>query len=58
VKRWRYKILAGGLLLHLGIEYAMNIALFEWVMIALYITFLDPADVEKFLKFAGFSKRD
>jgi hypothetical protein len=33
--------------LHLSIEYSMNIALFQWVAMAGYITFIDPADLTR-----------
>jgi hypothetical protein len=48
IKRWRYPILGLGILFHMSIEYSMNIPLFEWIMISLYITFVDPADLQTF----------
>lgn len=38
---WRYFVLSLGLILHLGIDWCMNIPLFEYYMIAGYICFLD-----------------
>jgi len=32
---------------HLSIEYAMNIPLFQWVILAGYVTFIDPADLSR-----------
>jgi hypothetical protein len=46
---FRYWVLAAGVALHLGIEYSMNIPLFEWTMIATYILFVDPADLRRVL---------
>jgi hypothetical protein len=43
----RYPVLLGGILLHLGIEYAMNIPLFEWMIMATYINFVEPEDIFK-----------
>ncbi len=43
----RYAVLAFGVLLHLTIEYSMNIALFEWIMLATYVTFIDARDLQR-----------
>ncbi len=48
IKKIRYGVLLAGLLLHLSIEYSMNLPLFEWSMMACYITFVDPADLRRF----------
>jgi predicted DCC family thiol-disulfide oxidoreductase YuxK len=47
IKELRYWILLAGVLLHLGIEYSMNIPLFAFIMIATYVTFLEPEHLEK-----------
>lgn len=47
VRRLRYPVLLAGLLLHLGLEYSMNIQLFQWVMISAYVLFVDPDDVRR-----------
>jgi hypothetical protein len=47
VRRFRYPILLLGVALHLSIEYSMNIPLFEWTMLAMYVTFVDPEDLER-----------
>ncbi len=38
----RYAVLAAGLLLHLGLEYSMNVPLFQWIAVSTYVTFLEP----------------
>lgn len=52
VKELRYPLLLLGLLLHLGLEYAFNIPMFQWSVLAAYVLFIDPADLERVLKFA------
>jgi predicted DCC family thiol-disulfide oxidoreductase YuxK len=52
VPRLRLYVLAAGVLLHLGIEYSMNIPLFSFLMIAPYIAFLRQADLERFAAWA------
>lgn len=46
-KELRYPVLLAGLGLHLGIEYAMNIPLFEWMIVATYINFIEPQDLSR-----------
>jgi hypothetical protein len=41
VRPLRRYVLCAGILLHLGLEYAMNIPLFQWVILASYFLFLD-----------------
>ncbi|MGH9703526.1 MAG: HTTM domain-containing protein [Candidatus Acidiferrales bacterium] len=43
----RYPVLIAGLCLHLGIEYAMTIPLFEWISIATYAVFIYPEDLSR-----------
>ncbi|MCM8794745.1 MAG: DCC1-like thiol-disulfide oxidoreductase family protein [Candidatus Omnitrophica bacterium] len=38
----RYIVLAFGVLLHLGIEWTMNVSVFSWVMLSTYATFIEP----------------
>jgi hypothetical protein len=45
----RYPILLAGVMLHLGLEYSMNIPLFQWTMITAYVLFIDPRDVRRAL---------
>ena len=47
LKDLRYIILASAVLLHLGIEYTMNIPVFEWVFMAGLLTFVYPEDLTK-----------
>jgi predicted DCC family thiol-disulfide oxidoreductase YuxK len=49
VPRLRLYVLAAGTLMHVGIEYSMNIPLFSFLMIATYIPFLTEADLQHFL---------
>lgn len=47
VKEFRYWVLGLGVLLHLGIDWTMNLPFFETLMIATYVLFLNPQDVER-----------
>lgn len=46
-RRIRYWVLLMGVCLHLSIEYLMNIPLFQWIAMATYVTFIDPADLTR-----------
>jgi hypothetical protein len=46
-KETRYPVLLAGVCLHLGIEYAMNIPLFEWMIVATYVNFIEPEDLTR-----------
>jgi len=46
-KELRYPVLLAGLILHLSLEYAMNVPLFQWIMMATLITFVEPADLAR-----------
>jgi len=46
-RKFRYRVLLLGVGFHLSIEYAMNIPLFQWVILAGYVTFIDPADLSR-----------
>lgn len=48
VKELRIWVLLAGILLHLGIEVSMSIGFFEWVMIAGYMLFLEPKEIQWF----------
>ena len=43
----RYFVLLAALGLHLSIEYAMNIPIFQWLMIATLVTFIYPEDLSR-----------
>jgi predicted DCC family thiol-disulfide oxidoreductase YuxK len=49
VPRLRLYVLAAGVLLHIGIEYSMNVPLFSFLMVASYLIFLRESDVQRFL---------
>jgi hypothetical protein len=49
IKELRYPVLLAGILLHLGIDYSMNIPLFGFIMVSAYVTFVEPADLERWL---------
>jgi hypothetical protein len=51
VKEFKYWVLLLGLLLHLGVGYSMNIPLFGLIMVSAYATFVEPADLERWLAF-------
>jgi hypothetical protein len=46
-KETRYPVLLAGICLHIGIEYAMNIPLFEWMIVATYVNFVQPEDLTR-----------
>jgi uncharacterized membrane protein YphA (DoxX/SURF4 family) len=48
VKELRYWVLLAGLALHVGIDLAISLPMFEWVFISSYVTFIDPADLTAF----------
>lgn len=43
----RYAVLVAAFLLHMSIEYSMNLPIFEWIMVSTYVTFLYPEDLSK-----------
>jgi uncharacterized membrane protein YphA (DoxX/SURF4 family) len=49
IKELRYPVLIAGVLLHIGIDYSMNIPLFGFIMVSAYVTFLEPRDLERWL---------
>jgi hypothetical protein len=44
LRRW---VLLGGVLLHLGIEWSMVLAVMQWVLIGAYTVFLEEAQVRR-----------
>ena len=44
---FRYPLLLLGLLFHLCLEYALNLPMFEWDILAAYVLFVEPADLER-----------
>lgn len=49
VKSIRYWVLLLGLMLHLGLEYCLNIPIFQQVILASYVLFIDDKDIERIL---------
>jgi hypothetical protein len=47
----RYWVLAAGVVLHLALEYSMNVPLFQWIMMSTFVLFVDPADLYSFWTF-------
>jgi len=46
-RRLRYPLLLLGLLFHLSLEYAFNIPMFQWDVLAAYVLFIDPNDLDR-----------
>ena len=42
-----------GLSLHMGLEYCMNVQLFQPIICSLYILFVDPSDLERALRYVS-----
>ena len=53
----RYPVLLAALCLHMGIEYALNIPLFEWISIAPYVTFIYPEDLSRVWEWISIRRR-
>lgn len=49
VRELRYYVLIGLVMLHLGIDYMINLPVFEWAFIFALLTFVDSTDLEAFL---------
>ena len=47
LKDLRYIVIALGLLLHISIDLSMNLPTFQWLMMAAFIPFIYPEDLEK-----------
>jgi hypothetical protein len=52
IKPLKYYVLMIGILMHLIIDWTMNIPQFEWIMIVSYILFVEPADMDQFLYYS------
>ena len=50
IKGLRYYIIAGLVFLHLGIDYLINLPVFEWAFIFTLITFIEPVDTDRFFQ--------
>ncbi|MFN8657887.1 MAG: HTTM domain-containing protein [Candidatus Obscuribacterales bacterium] len=51
VKELRYFVLLAAIVMHLSIDWTMNIPLFEWVMMGSFISFVSAADIRRALAF-------
>ncbi len=49
IKEVRYYVLVSAVILHLGIDLAINLPVFEWAFIFALITFVEPEDLRKVL---------
>jgi hypothetical protein len=47
IPRLRNVTIAAALLLHIGLEIAINVPLFQWLMIGSLLLFIDPADLRR-----------
>lgn len=48
IKEIKYWIILLGVILHLGIDWALNIPVFEFAFMSMYILFIEPEDMKKF----------
>ena len=44
IRPLRYPVLAAGVLLHLGLEYTLNVPVFQWAMLAGLTSFVEPEE--------------
>jgi hypothetical protein len=49
IRALRYYLLAAGLILHLVLEYSLNIPLFQWEVLSAYVLFIDPRDLMRLM---------
>lgn len=47
-RKTRYIVILTGIALHLGIEYCMNLPMFEWIFMFTYLLFVYPEDFARF----------
>lgn len=47
IKELRYFVLASAVILHLGIDFAINLPVFEWAFIFSLVAFVEPSDIQK-----------
>jgi len=50
-RRTRYPVLLAGVLLHLGLEYTMNVPVFQWVVLSSLLLFVDPEYIGRIVPF-------
>ena len=46
-KELRYPLLLLGILLHLTLEYTLNVPMFQWEVLSAYVLFVDPLDLHR-----------
>jgi hypothetical protein len=51
IRDLRYWVLAGTLVMHLGIDYSINLPVFEWIFMTSFIVFIYPEDLTKVMDF-------
>jgi len=47
IKELRYPVLLMGVLLHLSLEYSINAPMFQWTILAVYLSFVDAGVLER-----------
>jgi hypothetical protein len=47
IRRFRYKLLLAGLILHLSLEYSLNTPMMQWDFLSAYLLFLDGHDLQR-----------
>ena len=50
IVEFRYYVLVMGVLMHLSLEYSLNIPLFQWATLSAYVLFIDPDDLQRAAK--------
>jgi hypothetical protein len=48
-KEFRYYVLAAAVAMHLGIDYSINLPVFEWAFMAGFVTFIPGEDLSRFM---------
>jgi hypothetical protein len=53
IRPLRPYMLLAGILLHLGLEYSMNIPFFQWVVLSSYVLFFDDSPTKRIPAFGS-----
>jgi len=53
VRKFRYCVLATGLIFHFWLEYSLNIPMFQWDILTAYVLFVDPDDLNRAIDWLG-----
>ena len=51
IRELRYWVLAGTMVMHLGIDYSINLPIFEWIFMSSFVTFIYPEDMARSMDF-------